>query len=125
MQQVEFGEHLAELRRERHLTQSELAERVGVHPSQLHRYEAGQAEPTLGVVARLAVALQVSSDSLVFADDTRTLVEDRLRMAFESTIYLSEHEQVVVAELIEAFVHAHVAKYRPNKPRGRKKPTKS
>jgi transcriptional regulator with XRE-family HTH domain len=95
-----------------------LADRAGIHPSQLHRYEAGTAQPTLDVLRRLAVALSVSTDSLVFADDVRTLVEDRLRAAFESTMYLSEHEQAVIAEVIEAFMAANVAKSRPNRPRG-------
>jgi transcriptional regulator with XRE-family HTH domain len=115
---VDFGQRLAVLRRDRDLTQAVLAERAGIHPSQLHRYEAGTAQPTLDVLRRLAVALSVSTDSLVFADDVRTLVEDRLRAAFESTIYLSEHEQAVIAEVIEAFVASSVAKSRPNRPRG-------
>jgi transcriptional regulator with XRE-family HTH domain len=115
---VDFGQRLAAVRRERDLTQAVLAERASIHPSQLHRYEAGSAQPTLDVLRRLAVALSVSTDSLVFDDDARTLVEDRLRTAFDTTTYLSEHEQVVVAEVIEAFVAASVAKSRPNRPRG-------
>lgn len=35
-----------------------------------------------------------------------------------SAIYLSEHDHVVIAEVIEAFVAAHVAKDRSNLPRG-------
>ena len=115
---MDFGQRLAALRRERDLTQAVLAERAGIHPSQLHRYEAGTAQPTLDVLRRLAVALSVSTDSLVFADDVRTLVEDRLRAAFETTMHLSEHEQAVIAEVIEAFTAAHVAKSRPNRRRG-------
>jgi transcriptional regulator with XRE-family HTH domain len=95
-----------------------LADRAGIHPSQLHRYEAGTAQPTLDTLRRLAVALSVSTDALVFADDVHTLVEDRLRSAFETTAYLSEHEQAVIAEVIEAFVAANVAKSRPNRRRG-------
>jgi transcriptional regulator with XRE-family HTH domain len=113
--EVDFGERLASLRQERGLTQAELAGRVGVHPSQVHRYEAGSAEPTLGVLRGLALALQVSTDSLVFADDVTDLVEPRMRRAFENAAHLSEHEQAVVAELIEAFVHAHAAKLRPRR----------
>jgi transcriptional regulator with XRE-family HTH domain len=115
---VDFSDQLASLRRERGLTQAQLAERVGIHQSQLHRYEAGIAQPTLDVLRRIAVALSVSADSLVFADEARTLVEGRLSTAFETTMYLTEHEQVIIAEVIEAFVAASVAKSRPNKPRG-------
>jgi len=115
---MDFGERLAALRRERGLTQVLLAERVGIHNSQLHRYEAGTAQPTLDVLRRLAVALSVSADALVFADAAPHTVEERLRSAMETTMYLSEHEQVVIAEVIEAFVASHVAKLKPNRPRG-------
>lgn len=115
---MEFGDELARIRRERGLTQVALAQRIGVHPSQLHRYEVGEAQPTLDVIRRLCVALSVSSDGLLFADDPRALVENRLRMALETTIYLSEHEQAVIAEIIENFVAARVARERPNQRRG-------
>jgi transcriptional regulator with XRE-family HTH domain len=111
----QFGRQLAEMRRERGLTQAEVAERVGIHPSQLHRYEAGTAQPTLPVLRGLALALQASIDSLVFTDDLDLSVGSRLRTAFESATLLSEHEQAIVVELIEAFVHAHAAKHRPSK----------
>lgn len=114
---MEFGDELARIRRERGLTQVGLAQRIGVHPSQLHRYEVGEAQPTLDVIRRMCVALSVGSDAL-FADDPRALVENRLRMALETTIYLSEHEQAVIAEVIENFVAARVARERPNQRRG-------
>ena len=118
MPAMDFSDRLAQLRRERGLTQVQLAARVGVHPSQLHRYEAGTAQPTLEVIRSMCLALSVSADSLLFSDDARALVEDRLRSALEQAVYLSEHEQVVVAEVIEAFVVAHVSKERSNLPRG-------
>jgi transcriptional regulator with XRE-family HTH domain len=115
---IEFSDRLAELRRQRGLTQVQLAARAGIHPSGLHRYEAGTAQPTLEVIRGLCVALSVSADSLIFSDDSRTLVEDRLRSALEQAVHLSEHQQVVIAEVVDAFVAAHVAKERSNLPRG-------
>jgi transcriptional regulator with XRE-family HTH domain len=115
---IEFSDRLAALRRQRGLTQVQLAARVGIHPSQLHRYEAGTAQPTLEVIRGLCLALSVSADSLIFSDDSRTLVEDRLRSALEQAVYLSSHQQVVIAEVVDAFVAAHVASERSNLPRG-------
>jgi transcriptional regulator with XRE-family HTH domain len=120
----EFGDRVASLRRERGLTQVMLAERVGVHPSQLHRYEAGAAQPTLDVIRRMCGALSVSADLLVLGQDSESGGRDlggfaeRLGTAIETASYLSEHEQLVIAELIEAFVTAHVAKEKSNLPRG-------
>jgi transcriptional regulator with XRE-family HTH domain len=48
------------------MTQGVLAEHVGIHVSQLRRYEAGNSSPTLDVLRKLAIALSVSSDTLVF-----------------------------------------------------------
>jgi transcriptional regulator with XRE-family HTH domain len=115
---MEFPDRLAALRRERGLTQVELAERAGIHPSQLHRYEAGTAQSTLDVIRRLSVSLAVSSDSLLFADDARTIVEGRLATALEMAAYLPERDQYLIAEVIDAFVAARVVKNRPNKRRG-------
>src|SRR5436309_493618 len=66
---MDFPERLATLRKDKGLTQQALAERAGIHVSQLRRYEAGGAQPTLDVLRRLAVALSVSADRIVFDTD--------------------------------------------------------
>ena len=68
---MKFPERLATLRKERALTQQALADKVGIHVTQLRRYEASSAQPTLEVVRKLAVALRVSSDLLIFDRDER------------------------------------------------------
>ncbi len=47
------------------MTQRSLAEHVGIHVSQIRRYEGGDSSPTLDVLRKLAVALSVSADTLV------------------------------------------------------------
>lgn len=56
-----FTQRLVALRKDRALTQAVLAERVGVHVSQIRRYGAGTSTPTLDVLRQLAIALSVSS----------------------------------------------------------------
>ena len=63
---MDFPERLAGIRKERSLTQQALADQVGVHVLQIRRYEGGNSQPTLDVIRRLARALHVSSDELVF-----------------------------------------------------------
>jgi transcriptional regulator with XRE-family HTH domain len=48
------------------MMQRRLAEEVGVHLSQLRRYGAGTSQPTLEVLHRMAIALRVSADALLF-----------------------------------------------------------
>lgn len=57
------GELIATTRRDRNLSQRQLAALAGVSHTQVARYEAG-AEPTLPVAHRLASALGLSLDEL-------------------------------------------------------------
>lgn len=61
---TEFATNLIRLRGEKNLTQQELGDASGVSPSQISRYEAGQARPRKTVLGKLAYALGVSVDEL-------------------------------------------------------------
>jgi len=104
---VEFPERLATLRREHGLTQVALAERIGVHVSQLRRYEAGTAEPTLGVLGRMAVALSVTTDALILGSEPQLPDNLGIQRAFEATAFLDDEERAVVSALLEAFLDRH------------------
>jgi transcriptional regulator with XRE-family HTH domain len=91
------------------MTQRSLAEHVGVHVSQIRRYEAGDSSPTLDVLRKLAVALSVSADTLVFDENERGPDED-LRLQFEATTRLSDDEKHVVKAVIESILLSHEAK---------------
>lgn len=66
-----FSLLLAHWRQERVLSQSELARRVQVHPSYIHRIEDGERNPpTETIVARLIAALHLED---VAADEFRRL----------------------------------------------------
>ncbi|MBL0379348.1 MAG: helix-turn-helix transcriptional regulator [Desulfofustis sp. PB-SRB1] len=54
-----FPERLKRLRQEKKLDFAELAERIGIHSTQLRRYEKGESQPTLEVLRKLAVVLNV------------------------------------------------------------------
>ena len=61
---VEFGEKLRQLRKEKKLTQKELAALIGVKNSVISFYELGDRIPSPEVIRRLAIALHVSADYL-------------------------------------------------------------
>jgi len=60
-----LGNRLAYIREQRGLTQSELAELVGLHYQQIYRYENNKTEPDGKIVASIAQALKVSTDYLL------------------------------------------------------------
>lgn len=98
-----FRERLARLRKARGLTQHVLADQVGVHVLQIRRYEGGSSQPTLEVIRRLAQALRVSADELIF-DETERGPDEALRYQFEAISRMPAKEQEVVRELLEAVI---------------------
>lgn len=100
---MEFPERLAALRKARGLTQQALADQVDIAVLQVHRYENGTSQPTLDVIRRLAIALGVSADMLVFDEQERG-PSDALRYQFETISRMSEHEQETVRELLDAII---------------------
>ena len=59
-----FSEQLRHLRLKRGLTQHTLAEKTGLNPQQIVRYEHGRSQPMLDALTRLAKALGCSLDEL-------------------------------------------------------------
>ena len=60
-----IGPRIAALRRERGLSQSELARRIQVSPSALGMYEQGRREPSADTMVALADSLGVTTDFLL------------------------------------------------------------
>ena len=106
---MEFPERLAAFRKERGMTQQALADKVGVHVLQIRRYEGGTSQPTLDVIRRLAIALSVSADMLVFEKDERGPDQD-LRFQFEAVSQFDADEKQVVKALLEGLILKHEAK---------------
>jgi transcriptional regulator with XRE-family HTH domain len=73
-----FGDNLKRLRTERKLSQTELANLVKVHPTHVSRYERNQANPTVDVVRKIAEALSVSADQLIYGDASQ-MAKDKIQ----------------------------------------------
>ena len=56
---MNFDETIKHLRAKKNITQRDLAEKIGVSPVQLNRYEKGLMRPRLPILAKLAEALDV------------------------------------------------------------------
>jgi transcriptional regulator with XRE-family HTH domain len=107
--ELRFHDRLLTLRKERGLTQQVLAEMVEMHISQIRRYEGGQSQPTLDAIRKLAVALSVSADMLLFAQDERG-PDDDLKLQFEAASRLDPEEKNVIRSVIESIVLRNTVK---------------
>jgi len=66
---MSLGSRLIIIRKERKISQTELAEKAGIHSNVLGRYEREEATPSVDMAAKLADVLGVSLDYLVGKTD--------------------------------------------------------
>lgn len=57
---IQFGTRIAELRKQRNISQEELAERCGVHRTYIGSIERGEKSPTLNTMVKFAKGLGLS-----------------------------------------------------------------
>ena len=69
----DMGKRICKLRRDAHLSQKQLGEKIGESASTIGSYENDTAVPTLENAAALAEALHVSLDYLLYGEKSRTL----------------------------------------------------
>jgi len=105
---MDFGKRFAALRKVRQLTQQALAAEVGCHVTMIRRYESNETQPTLEIIRKLAVALSVSADTLVFEEGARGPSDD-LRLQFEALSQFSPEEKAVARAVLESLILKHDA----------------
>jgi len=64
----DFAENLKKHRTAKSISQDELAKKIDIHPVQFSRYERGQSVPSIEVVQKIADALELSIDELVYGN---------------------------------------------------------
>jgi transcriptional regulator with XRE-family HTH domain len=61
----DLGTNLRAARKKLGLTQEQVAERSGVHPTEVSRIEAGKRDPQVSTLRKLAAALEVPPGELL------------------------------------------------------------
>jgi transcriptional regulator with XRE-family HTH domain len=101
---MSIAANLVRLRKTNDLTQHELAGLAGLHVNQVRRYEAGNAQPSLDGLKKIALALHVSLDDMVFDQNERGPRGERLTMLFEAVAALPADEQRVVQAVLDGLI---------------------
>ena len=101
MDYIMLGKQIREIRRQRHLTQEKLAEKVDLSVPYISHLERGSKKPSLEVLTRLAESLGVTVDQLLtgnqvtdkaaYYSEVHELLEDR-----------SIRERAVLIEIVGA-----------------------
>jgi len=105
---MEFKERIKEARVKKGLSQNQLAKAIGVHVTNISRYERGENRPTSDVLTKLANELDVTADYLMdgsMDDKAQSSISDKeLLTQFQKVSLLSNERKAVVKELLEAFL---------------------
>ena len=72
------GDRLRKLREASDLNQAQLAEKLGIGELQIWRYENEETEPKGGIVAKIAVYFNVSTDYLLGVSDEQGTYQEKL-----------------------------------------------
>lgn len=103
-----LGNRIKLRRKELGLSQSELADKVGISYAQIGRYETKGVQPPAGTLTIIADALGVSPDFLLYgpADEkAKTRLSDpELIEQFKAIEAMDEDDRNVVKKLIDAFI---------------------
>ena len=103
-----FSRRFIQLRKDHHLTQQEMADKVGMHITQVRRYEADQAQPSIEILKKISVAFNVTADWLIFEEGERDL-PDELQLKFEAVSQMSSDDQRTIQSLIDGMILKHTA----------------
>lgn len=100
MDKIKFAENLSRLRKEKKITQEELAKFVGVTKATVSKWETGQSFPDILILPKLATFFDVSIDGLIgyealmgkeeIRQTYQELVEDFAKKPFEDVMEKSE-----------------------------------
>lgn len=100
---MSIAKRLSKIRKEKGLTQQALADAIGLHVTQVKRYEAGQSQPSLEALKKIAKTLRVTIDSLVFEENELVPNAD-LALQFQAISHMEPSEQAVIKQLLEGMI---------------------
>jgi transcriptional regulator with XRE-family HTH domain len=100
---MSLSARLVTLRKAKGMSQQQMADAIGLHVTQIKRYEAGQTQPSLDALKKIAIALGVSTDSLLFEANERG-PDDDLRLQFDVISRMPKKERQIIRELIDGMI---------------------
>lgn len=105
---MSFPIRFIKLRKEHGLTQQGMADAIGIHVTQIKRYEAGTSQPSLEILKKIATAFHVTTDWLIFEEEERE-PQDELKLKFEAVSQMTPEEQKTVRDLLDGMILKHTA----------------
>ena len=103
-----FGANLKRFRSEKGFSQEAFASKIGVHVTNLSKYERNKSIPSLEIAEKMATALDLSIDEIVYGlqdEKAQNKIKDtELLNLFNKTQDLNEDQKKTVMDLLSAFL---------------------
>jgi transcriptional regulator with XRE-family HTH domain len=115
-----FGARLAEIRKNRGLSQTELGQRIGVSKRVIVYYERENAQPPGSLLVALAKALRVSSDELLGLKPSDERVgprTSRFAKRLQKIESLPASDQRAILKILDAFIKSRNLAFQVGKKR--------
>jgi transcriptional regulator with XRE-family HTH domain len=106
---MSFGKRMAQVRKEKNMSQDALAKALDSTPTTIGRYERDEVKPSIEVAAKIAATLEVSVDFLVGNSDN--FIKDKaLLKRINEILSLNDKDRDHVFALLDAFLRDAKAK---------------
>jgi|SRR5690606_3350420 len=105
---VDFGKNLKELRTQKGFSQEVFSSKIGIHVTNLSKYEREISVPSLEIAEKMATILEVSLDKLVygsaFEKAQKKITDTELLTMFSKAQTLEDDDRKCVKSLLKAFL---------------------
>ena len=104
----DFGANLKRFRTEKGFSQEAFAAQIGVHVTNLSKYERNKSVPSLEIAEKMATALDMSLDEMVYGQQNEKarirIADNELLSLFNKTQQLPDDQKKTVVDLLSAFL---------------------
>ncbi len=104
----DFGANLKRFRTEKSFSQEAFATQIGVHVTNLSKYERNKSVPSLEIAEKMASALDMSLDEMVYGQQNEKarirIADNELLSLFNKTQQLPDDQKKTVVDLLSAFL---------------------
>jgi transcriptional regulator with XRE-family HTH domain len=103
-----FGDNVKKIRVEKNISQQELADIVGIHSTHVSRYERNLAQPSVEIAKKMAEALNVTVDTLIYGQQDEkaknNLKDADLLNLFTKVQLLDKQDLTAVKSMLKAYI---------------------
>ncbi len=100
---MSIADRLATLRKQKGLTQQALADAIGLHVTQVKRYESDSSQPSLEAIKKISQTLRVTTDYLIF-EENELQPDSALALQFKAINEMPKKEKQVIMQLLEGMI---------------------